>query len=199
LSPPTAAHLIVRCSGHDFHSKAIEFFATIFSLIILTVLLSDVHGSDRVDSLITATSIGHVHLGATKAGIQQSWPHYQVADTEILMEAQQRSAAVQVQRAGEILVTAEISEAGRAWRITTEHPMFKTTRGAGVGTTFDALVRAHRKPNSFEFPEGALIALYRFPDGVIAFQLDRGFDDVFFKKASPPRTARVIRVVVVQQ
>jgi hypothetical protein len=107
-------------------------FATILSLIILTALLSDVHGSDRIDSLITATSIGRIHLGATKAGIQQSWPHYQFIDTEVLMEAEQRSAAVQVQRAGEILVTAEISGAGRAWRITTEHPMFKTAPGAGL-------------------------------------------------------------------
>ena len=32
--------------------------------------------------------------------------------------------------------------------------------GVGVGTTFDALVRAHGKPKSFEFPERALITLY---------------------------------------
>jgi hypothetical protein len=64
--------------------------------------------------------------------------------------------------------------------------------------TYDGLVRAQGKPNSVEFPEGALIALYCFPDGVVAFQLDRGFDDVFFKKASPPGMARVIRVVVMQ-
>jgi hypothetical protein len=76
--------------------------------------------------------------------------------------------------------------------------MFKTARGVGVRTTFDSLVRAHGKPNSLQFPEGALIALYRFPDGVVAFQLDRGFDDVLFKKALPPATARVIRVVVME-
>ena len=68
--------------------------------------------------------------------------------------------------------------------------MFKTARGVEVGTTFDALVRAHRKPKSFEFPEDALIALYHFRGVVVAFQVDRGFDDVFFKTASPPATAR---------
>ena len=67
--------------------------------------------------------------------------------------------------------------------------------GVGVGTTFDAVVRAHGKPNSFEFPEGALITLYHFRGGVVAFQLDRGFDHAFFKNVSRPATARVIRIV----
>jgi|SRR5688572_17698899 len=175
-----------------------SFVATAASLMILALLLSDLRGTDHSDGLITGMSIGRIRLGATKAAIQQGYPHYRVIDAEIPLEAEERSAVVQVQRAAEILVTAEVSEAGRAWRITTEHPMFKTARGVGVSTTFDALVRAHGKPNSFEFPEGALVALYRFPNGVVAFQLDRGFDDVFFKKASPPAAARVIRVVVME-
>jgi hypothetical protein len=175
------------------------FLAIAAVLMILQLWLSEVRGNDHADSVITGTSIGCVRLGATKATIQQGYPHYRIIDATVRLEAEERSTAVQVQRAAENLMTAELSEAGRVWRITTEHPMFKTARDVGVGTTFNALVRAHGKPKSFEFPEGALIALYRFPDGVVVFQLDRGVDDVFFKKASPPAAARVIRVVVMQR
>lgn len=150
-------------------------------LMIPARLLSDVRGNDRADSCIKGASMGHVPLGATKAAIQQGYPQYRVIDAEIPLEAEERSAAVQVQRAVENLVTAELSEAGRAWRITTEHPMFKTARALGSARPSTLSCVPHGKPKSFQFPEGALIALYHFRDSVVAFQVDAD-STVFFKK-----------------
>jgi hypothetical protein len=147
-------------------------------------------------SLITGASIGRVRLGATREAIRQAYPNHRVMDVEITLEDGGLSSALEVRQAAEALITALFSDAGVARQILTQHRMFKTSRGVGVGSTFAALVRAHGKPDTFEFPEGMLFALYPLSDGTIAFQLDRGFDDVFLKSAQPPSGARVVRVVV---
>lgn len=148
------------------------------------------------NSLIAGRSIGRIPLGATKEAIILSYPSFQVTEVEIPLEGQTNSAAIQLKRGDEILVTVEFSDAGTAWRITTEHPAFKTDHGVGVGSTFAALVRAHGQPTGVELPEGALFVDYRIAGGKVGFQLDRGFDDVAFKKVPPPGDATVVRVVI---
>lgn len=123
------------------------------------------------------------HAGSNPARLS-SVPSYRC---EIPLESEERSAAVQVQRAVENLVTAELSEAGRAWRITTEHPMFKTARALGSARPSTLSCVPHGKPKSFQFPEGALIALYHFRDSVVAFQVDRRFDCLLQEASAPQR------------
>jgi hypothetical protein len=150
------------------------------------------------DSLITGTSVGLVRLGATTEEIRQSYSDKRVHEVNVPLEGDTKSRAVQIQDGNEVLITVEVSKSGRAWRITTQQPAFKTSRGVGVGSTFRDLIRVHGKPSSFEFPEGALFAVYAFPDGMVGFQLNQGFDEALFEKKNPPATATVVRVVVMK-
>lgn len=61
------------------------------------------------------------------------------------------------------------------------NPMFKTARALGSERPSTLSCVPHGKPKSFQFPEGALIALYHFRDSVVAFQVDAD-STVFFKK-----------------
>ena len=78
------------------------------------------------------------------------------------------------------------------------NPMFKTARALGSARPSTLSCVPHGKPTSFQFPEGALIALYHFRDSVVAFQVDRRFD-CLLQEASVPATARVIRIVVMER
>lgn len=165
-------------------------------LVVGPLLASLAHAINVAEFLITGRSIGRISLGATKETIKQSHPDYQVVEVGVSLEGDATSPALQVRRGEEILITAEITEAEGAWRITTAHPRFKTSGGVGVGSTYAALVRAHGQPAGAELPEGALFVHYRIGGGEVGFQLDRGFDAVAFKRASPPADAIIVRIVV---
>lgn len=87
---------------------------------------------------------------------------------------------------------------GRRGALPLSSPHSRPAAGVGVGSTFGGLIRAHGKPRSFEFPEGALVAVYAFLDGMVGFQLDEGFDEALFEKKNPPATATVVRVIVMK-
>ena len=171
------------------------FIASIISWFIVSWVAT---AAGPTDLLITGTSVGLVRLGTTKEEISRSYSNKRVHEVELQLEGETKSPAVQIQNGNQVLVTAEISESGKVWRITTRQSAFKTTRGIGVGSTFGDLIRSHGKPGSFEFPEGALFAVYTFSDGTVGFQLDQGFNEALFEKKNPPATANIARVVVMK-
>ena len=82
--------------------------------------------------------------------------------------------------------------------MTTEIPCSRRLGESGSAGPLTLSCALTGKPKSFQFPEGALIALYHFRDSVVAFQLDRRFD-CLLQEASAPATARVIRIVVMER
>lgn len=180
-------------AAHTNPAKCAAFIASITSWLVATCVAT---AAAPADFLITGTSVGLVRLGATKKDIRRAYSHKRVIEVDVLLESEAKSHAVQIQDGKDILISAEISEHGEAWRLTTQQPAFKTSGGVGVGSTFVDLIRAHGKPSSFDFPEGAIFAVYVFPGGTVGFQLNKGFDAALFKKKEPPTTAIVVRVVV---